>query len=141
MDQTSTAKSNQSQYYRFQIFQAQRNAMGKLEKTKVVGMAYLKEGQDTYTIRLWTFLNDKFFLLMNKNDSSRFLVMSRETNKSPTAKSKYFWNVIGNGKALSSQNCIELNFDLFEKPVYMNIFPEAKVSAVLLPDDDFQSAA
>ena len=140
MDQVTT-KSNQSQYYRFQIFQAQRNAMGKLEKTKVVGMAYLKEGQDTYTIRLWTFLNDKFFLLMNKSDSSRFVVMSREANKNPMSKSKYFWNVIGNGKALSSQNCIELNFDLFEKPIYMNIFPEANVSSVLLPEDNIKTAA
>ncbi len=140
MDQDTT-KSNQSQYYRFQIFQAQRNAMGKLEKTKVVGMAYLKEGQDTYTIRLWTFLNDKFFLLMNKSDSSRFVVMSREANKNPTSKSKYFWNVIGNGKALSSQNCIELNFDLFGRPIYMNIFPEANVSSVLLPEDNIKTTA
>lgn len=140
MDQDTT-KSNQSQYYRFQIFQAQRNAMGKLEKTKVVGMAYLKEGQDTYTIRLWTFLNDKFFLLMNKTDSSRFLVMSREANKNIQSKNKYFWNVIGNGKALSSQNCIELSFDLFEKPIYMNIFPEGNVSSVLLPEEDIKAAA
>jgi hypothetical protein len=115
--------------------------MGKLEKTKVVGMAYLKEGQDTYTIRLWTFLNDKFFLLMNKSDSSRFVVMSREANKNPMSKSKYFWNVIGNGKALSSQNCIELNFDLFEKPIYMNIFPEGNVSSVLLPEEVIKAAA
>lgn len=141
MDQQDTIKSNQSQYYRFQIFQAQRNAMGKLEKTKVVGMAYLKEGQDSYTIRLWTFLNDKFFLLMNKNDSSRFLVMSREANKNIQSKNKYFWNVIGNGKALSSQNCIELCFDLFEKPIYMNIFPEGNASSVLLPEEDIKSAA
>jgi len=140
MDQDTT-KSNQSQFYRFQIFQAQRNVMGKLEKTKVVGMAYLKEGHDTYTIRLWTFLNDKFFLLMNKSDSSRFVVMSREANKNPTSRIKYFWNVIGNGKALSSQNCIELSFDLFEKPIYMNIFPEEKLTSVILPEDDFKAAA
>ena len=141
MDQQDTIKSNHSQYYRFQIFQAQRNSMGKLEKTKVVGMAYLKEGQDTYTLRLWTFLNDKFFLLMNKSDSSRFLVMSREANKNIQSKNKYFWNVVGNGKALSSQNCIELKFDLFEKPIYMNIFPEANVSSVFLPEDDIKAAA
>jgi transposase-like protein len=141
MDQQDVTKSNQPQYYRFQLFQGQRNALGKLEKTKTVGMAYLKEGHDTYTIRLWTFLNDKFFLLMNKNDSSRFLVMSREANKNTQSKNKYFWNVIGNGKALSSQNCIELRFDLFEKPIYMNIFPEANVSSVLLPEDGIKAAA
>lgn len=141
MNQQNSIKPNHSQYYRFQIFQGQKNTDGKLEKTKIVGMAYLKEGQDTYTIRLWTFVNDKFFLLMSKNDPSRFLLMSREANKNPVSKSKYFWNVIGNGKALSSQNCIELHFDLFEKPIYMSIFPESKASLVILPEDNIKAAA
>jgi hypothetical protein len=126
---------NQSQYYRFQIFQGQKNAQGKIEKTKVIGMAYLKEGQAIYTVRLWTFLRDKFFLFMDKNDSSHFLLMSREVNKTPAAKSKYFWNVVGDGRALSSQNCVEVCFDLFEKPIYMSIFPESRSSSVILPED------
>jgi hypothetical protein len=141
MDNQNAIKSNQSRYYRFQIFQGLKNAEGKLEKTKVVGMAYLKEGHDTYTIRLWTFLNDNFYLIMSKNDSSRFLVMSRQANKNPASKLKYFWNIIGNGKALSAQNCIELSFDLFEKPIYMNIFPESKSSSMVLLNDDLEEAA
>lgn len=141
MHQQNSTNPNHSQYYRFQIFQGQKNTSGKIEKTKIVGMAYLKEGQDTYTIRLWTFLNDKFFLIMSKNDPSNFLVMSRETNKNPASKSKYFWNVIGNGKAHSAQNCIELRFDLFEKPLYMSIFPESKASSVILPEDNIKVAA
>ena len=141
MDNQNSIKSNQSEYYRFQIFQGQKNNQGKIEKTKVVGMAYLKEGQDIYTIRLWTFLNDKFFLLMDKSNSSHFLLMSREANKNPVANSKYFWNVIGNGRALSSQNCIELRFDLFEGPIFMGIFPESKSLSVILPEEDLEVAA
>lgn len=137
-----TTKLNQAKYYRFQIIKAQRNNLGKLEKTKTVGMAYLKEGQETYTIRLWTFINDKFFMVMDRHDSSRFLLMSREPNKNPHSKNKYFWNVIGNGRAISSQSVIELNFDLLSEPLYLNVFPEERTNSVILPNvDEFLEVA
>ena len=107
-----------AKFYRFQLF------VQGTEKKNTVGMAYLKEGQTIYTLRLWTFLEDKFFLLPNKDDASKYLIMTREPNKSPTSKNKYFWNIIGNAQA-NSANCeIEMNFDLFGKTIYMNMFPE-----------------
>jgi hypothetical protein len=111
-------KLKPAKFFRFQIF-----TQG-IEKKNTVGMAYLKEGQTIYTLRLWTFLEDKFFLLPNKDDSSKYLIMTREPNKSQTSKNKYFWNIVGNAKADSSKGVIELNFDLFEKKIYMSIFPE-----------------
>lgn len=143
MEQTiQTAQLNQPKCYRFQITKAQRNDEGKLVRTKTVGMAYLTEGQETYTVRLWTFVNDKFFMVMNRHDSSRFMLMSREPNKNPHSKNKYFWNVIGSGKALSSQNVIELNFDLLSEPLYLNVFPEERTGPIILPnEDDFLKAS
>ena len=44
-----------SQYFRFQVFQAIKDASGKLKKTKSVGMAYLKDGQNIFSLRLWMF--------------------------------------------------------------------------------------
>ncbi len=87
-------------------------------------MAYLKEGQIIYTLRLWTFLEDKFFLLPSKEDSTKYLLMTREPNKSPSSKNKYFWNIIGNAQTDSTKGVIEMNFDLFDKKIYMSIFPE-----------------
>ena len=105
-------------------------------------MAYLVEGQETYTLRLWTFVNDKFFMVMNRYDSSKYVLMSRELNKNPYSKNKYFWNVIGSGKALSSQNVIELNFDLLSEPLYLNVFPEERTGPIILPSEvDFLKAA
>jgi hypothetical protein len=97
-------------------------------KKKTVGMAYLKEGQGIYTLRLWTLLEDKFFLLPSKDDSSKYLLMTREPNKSGSNKNKYFWNIVGNAKVLSGKNVIEMNFDLLEKKIYMSIFPEESAS-------------
>ena len=79
-------------FYRFQVYQASPNEEGRLVRTKSIGMAYLKEGQQTITIRLWTFVTERFYLILNQKDASKYLVMTREPNKNPNAKNKYFWN-------------------------------------------------
>jgi len=134
MTQTNNLKSDQSQYFRFQVFQGEVNDQGKLEKTKTVGMSYLKDGQNIYTLRLWTFLNERFYIISNKNDPSKYLILTREPNKNPLSKNKYFWNIVGNGTADSSLGVITLNFDLFEKPIFMNMFPESSAFSTSLPD-------
>jgi len=113
-----TQKLAGTEYYRFNLF------IKGSEKSKTVGMAYLKKEQSIYTLRLWTFLEDKFYLLPSKDDSAKYLIMTREPNKSNASKNKFFWNIVGNAQA-NSANCeIELNFDLFDKTIYMNLFPE-----------------
>ena len=111
-------KLKETKFYRFQVF-----TQGA-ERKNIVGMAYLKEGHNIYTLRLWTLLEDKFFLLPSKEDSTKYLLMTREPNKSNTSKNKYFWNIVGNARADSSMGVIEMSFDLFDKKVYINIFPE-----------------
>ena len=113
MDKLKTTK-----FYRFQLF------VQGTEKKNTVGMAYLKEGQSIYTLRLSTFLDDKYFLLPSKEDSTKYLLMTREPNKSSTSKNKYFWNIVGNAKADSAKGVIEMNFDLLDKKIYMSIYPE-----------------
>lgn len=132
----STSQKN-DQYFRFQVLQGDVGAGGKLKKTKSVGMAYLKEGQSMYTLRLWTFVSEKFYLISNKNDASKYLVMTREPNKSPSAKNKYFWNIVGNGVADSLLGVIKIDFDLFDKSIYVNIHPEVSAFSVNLPEPDF----
>ena len=95
----NNAKTESSKFYRFQLVQGELNSERKLGQTKTVGMAYMKEGQSTITMRLWTFVEDRFYLIQNKNDSSKYLVLTRELNKSINPKSKYFWNIVGNGQS------------------------------------------
>ena len=127
---TQMEKTKPTKFYRFQLFV---EGTDSASKKKTVGMAYLKEGQGIYTLRLWTLLEDKFFLLPSKDDSSKYLLMTREPNKSNSNKNKYFWNIVGNAKVLSSKNVIELDFDLLEKKIYMSIFPEESTTPAGLP--------
>jgi hypothetical protein len=106
-------------FYRFQVF-----IKDELGQKKTVGMAYLREGQDMYTLRLWTFLNEKFFLIPDKVDPKKYSVWTRETNRSANPRTKFYWNAVGIGKANAAQNVLELSFDLFDKEVFVSIFPE-----------------
>lgn len=108
-------------FYRFQIFV---EAGDIFSKKKNVGVAHLKEGQGIYTIRLWTLLGEKFFLLPSREDSTKYLLMTRELNKMNLSKNKFFWNIVGNAQVVASKNVIEMNFDLLEKKVYMSLFPD-----------------
>ena len=110
-------------FTRFQLYTAEKG-----QKSKTVGMAYLKEGQAIYTIRLWTFLNEKFYLLQSKEDRSKYMIMTREPNKSTNSKNKYFWNIVGSAVANSSEAALEINFDLFDKKIYLNLYPEESVT-------------
>ncbi len=128
------SQNENAQFFRFQVFQGDMDSQGKIQKEKSVGMAYLKDGQQTFTIRLWMFLNERFYMIQNRNDSSRYLVMTREPNKNVNAKNKYYWNIVGNGIIDTVQGIIQINFDLLENSVYINVHPEPSAFSVHLPD-------
>lgn len=138
--QLKSVTQNKEQYFRFQVLQGETGPDGRIKKTKSIGMAYLKDGQNTYTLRLWTFVNEKFYLIPNKTDASKYLVMTREPNKGAVAKNKYFWNIVGNGVADSTLGVIKLDFDLLSKAIYVNIHPETSAFSVKMPEPDFGDA-
>ena len=106
------------------IFRYQVYLLGGGKKTKTVGMAYKRAGQEMFTLRIWTFFENKYCLLPNKNDPSAYIVMTREENKSQTSRNKYFWNIVGNAKTNLSEGALEISFDLFEKKIFMSLYPE-----------------
>lgn len=141
MEAKSLDQSGNDKFYRFQVYQGERDSSGKMKKTKSVGMAYLKEGQSMFTLRLWTFVNERFYLILNQNDSSKYLVMTREPNRNPSAKNKYFWNIVGNGMIDTVQGLVTIDFDLLNKPIYMNTHPEQSAYSVSLPQPEAVSDA
>ena len=131
-----TRNDEPRQYFRFQVFQGAKDSSGRVSKSKSVGMAYLKEGQSILSLRLWTFSGERYFILPHKSEPSQFLVMTRELQQNPRAKAKYFWNIVGNGTVNSIHGYIELNFDLFSKPIFVSLHPEASALSQDLPHPD-----
>ncbi len=105
-------------YNRFEVFQ-------NLEAERIVGQAYMREGDPLITLKLYTVVNEKFFVLMCKGDSSRYLIMTREENRGPK-KSKYIWHIVGNGKVDTAKGVVQLDFDLFNRPIFMSLYPNRR---------------
>jgi hypothetical protein len=105
-------------FYKFQLFV--RTEEGK---SKSVGTAFLEDGNIRYTIKLWSLVNEKFYLLPTEQDSRKFILMTRELNRSENPKTKYHWNVIGSAKANAAQDELEISFDIFERKIYLNMIP------------------
>ena len=134
MESIKDVLSESTDFYRFQVFQGTAGENGKIEKTKTVGMAYLKSGQNIYTLRLWTFIGERFYLVSRRHEPEKFYVMTRELNRKPDSKNKYFWNIVGNAAADTQAGVVAISFDLFEKPIYMNLFPEKYAHSATLPE-------
>lgn len=105
-------------FYKFQLLV--KNEVGK---TKSVGTAFLEDGNIRYTLRLWSLVNDKFYLLPMEQDPKKFILMTRELNKSLNPKTKFHWNVIGSAMANEAQSELEISFDIFEKKIFLNMAP------------------
>lgn len=117
--QESLNKNGDSKFNRFRLY-----TIHKGEKERTVGMGYLREGSDIYTLRLWTWLNEKFFLVRSTKDQGKYLLMTRELNKGSNSKNKYHWNIIGSAVMAQREGALELSFDLLEKKIYLNLIPE-----------------
>ena len=142
MTDVQNNQTSSSEFYRFQICLGKMKNENEFQRSKSVGMAYLKNGQNMYTIKLWTLTNEKYYLIPSKEDPSKFLIFSREPNKKDQTRSKYFWNIVGNGKALSTQGIVQLDFDLLHCSLYLNLFPEASTKTAHLNDpENFNEAA
>jgi hypothetical protein len=105
-------------FFKFQLFVRPEEG-----KTKSVGTAFLEDGNIRYTIKLWSLINEKFYLLPTEQDSRKFILMTRELNRSENPKTKYHWNVIGSAKANEAQTELEISFDIFERKIYLNMIP------------------
>ena len=133
--------SNPTPFYRFEVFHGEKDSNGKVFKSKSVGMAYLRPGDQKFGLRLFTFVDDRFYLLPDQHDPSIYLILTSIRNHSPNAQRKYVWNVIGRGSVNTKQGLIELHFDLFERPIYVNIFPERSATGTKIPEPIFLDEA
>ncbi len=109
--------------YRFDIFKGEVDQTGKVHKVKSVGSSYIREGLNTYTVHLKTFLKDTFYLIQNTRlPGPDFVILSREASQNP--KRKYYWNNIGEGVCLDGENkgIMKLTWDVLPD-LYMKVEP------------------
>ena len=117
-------KTKEITVYRFDVFKGVADATGKIQKVKSVGVAYLREGMQTYTLHLKSFLEDTFYLLKNSRPTGPdFVILTRELAK--RGNRKYHWNNCGDGTIQEGPNTdlLKLEWDLFCEDIYMTVNP------------------
>lgn len=117
-------------YYKFQAFLGEQGQNSK----RNVGMAFMKDDSNSYCLKLWSFMNERFYIVPKKGNSKDFLIMTREANRLPNPKTHYLWNVVGSASTTDDNLRLSLKFDLFEKTIFMNLIPEKTGR-----DNDFKS--
>jgi hypothetical protein len=112
-----------SDFFKFGIFTGHFNSEGNVQKEKSVGMAFMRKGNDSYSMKLWTFPREKYYLVPAKEDPKKILIMTREAKKVQTNDRKYNWSVVGTGQVYDEKGFAQLEFDLIQQPIFMNIEP------------------
>jgi hypothetical protein len=128
-------KTKEITVYRFDVFKGVADATGKIQKVKSVGVAYLREGLQTYTLHLKSFLDDTFYLLKNsKPTGADFVILTRELAK--RGNRKYHWNNCGEGTVQKGSNSdlLKLDWDLFGEDIFMTVNPVHAQEIAVGPD-------
>lgn len=107
-------------YFKFQAFIGEQGQ--KTQRT--VGMAFMKDDHSSYCLKLWSFMNERFYIVPKKSSSKEFSIMTREVNQLPNPRTQFHWNIVGNASTTEDNLLLALNFDLFEKTIFMNLIPE-----------------
>lgn len=110
----------------FSRFEVYRPAETTGSNKRVLGSAYLKEGDSMIVLQLWTMMKEKFYVIRSRDNASRYLVMTREENRNAKSNNKFFWHIVGNGTVDTIKGILQLDFDLFDKPIFMSLHPDRK---------------
>lgn len=124
-------------FSRFLVFLGEKND-ATVQRLLKVGSATIREGQTSYSLRLWMWKAERYYLIPSKVDPAKYLVMVREPNMTRNARNKYFWNIVGNGVVNSALGVLEIKFDMLIPTVYMSLYPEATAASALVPPPDEQ---
>ncbi len=115
----ATGLNTQKTFNTFQLSKDIPNSQGETKRN--VGTAFVREGIEYFTLTLSMFLGARFYLIPKRNEYGKFLLFTREKNESPNPKTKYRWNIIGNGELSDTEKFISIRFDLLESEIFLNL--------------------
>lgn len=121
-------RTQRQEKYQFKIHSGEQLQSGEIIKAQVIGSATLFQGRKNYYLHLFMFQKDQFFLVPHKSNPARYYIMTRRPWKEQNRNGKFSWNIVGYAVANGKNSCLELNFDLLTRPLYMSMFPEKNES-------------
>jgi hypothetical protein len=107
----------------FEIFSGTVRPNGIFEKTRQVGLGFLREGKHEYKFKLFPLLGTNYFLKPVDTTQGTYKVWVRDEIKSSNRPPRTYWCEVGDGLVIGALGFMEIKIDLCGPPIYMNIFP------------------
>ena len=111
------------------VYMGTLDEFGTLSEGESVGLVYEREGGKKFRLKLFMFPREAFFISVDKDNSSKFAVLSVEDYKDGGGVERTYWNKIGSGK-LEFGN-LQFSLQLFPSlNFYIPLFPEENIHQV-----------
>lgn len=104
----------------FELFRGFVDKSGSVVETDRVGFAYLKPRAKMYSLRLWMFTKEQYFLAHDESSSGKYAVLSIDEYRSSSGEMKTFWNKVGDG--FLHGNFVRIKFHLLAEEVFLCLF-------------------
>lgn len=119
----NTQDQTKAESFRFEIFKGKISNDGTFTKARTVGHAYLRTGKHAYKVKLFGVLSERFVIVPVDDEPNKYRILTKEEVQTKDKGKRTYWNVVGEGEVMSQQGLLKLDFDLFGKPLYMNLYP------------------
>jgi hypothetical protein len=120
---TNNQEQTKSDSFRFEIFRGKIASDGSFVKNRTVGHAYLRSGRHAYKVKLFGALSERFLIVPVDDSPDHYRILTKEEVQTKDKGKRTYWNVVGDGEVISQQGLLKLDFDLYGKPLYMNLYP------------------
>jgi hypothetical protein len=98
-----------------------RKQNGELTNALATGQAFLREGDNYYTVKLMMFPGQTYYLVKNKDSHDRYTVFAKQVKTEDTMK---FQNPVGSGRlSLELSSHLEIYFPVIRSQMFMCLFP------------------
>ena len=106
-----------------QIYVGKREGNEVLEQLEV-GQAYLREGENYYTVKLMIFPGQTYFLVKNRDSHDRYTMYAKVVRNEGQVK---FQNPVGSGRLYPElTEYLQLYVPLFRTRMFMSLYPAAE---------------
>ncbi|CAN5418674.1 hypothetical protein BH10BDE1_BH10BDE1_28100 [soil metagenome] len=94
---------------------------GQIEKPLLTGHAFLNAGDDFYTVKLFMFPGQTYYLVKNR-EAKRYTVFAKHIRDERGTR---FQNPVGLAQLMEGVLCIEIYFPVLRSQMYLSLFPSA----------------
>lgn len=120
---TNIKEQTKAESFRFEIFKGKIGSDGSFVKLRPVGHAYLRSGKHAYKVKLFGALSERFVVVPMDDDTKHYRILTKEEIQAKDKTKRTYWNVVGDGEIMTQAGVLKLDFDLFGKPLFMNLYP------------------